>query len=187
MSEDATEPQLPAVLPAKPEGFTRRIATHLNFGSKGSSAVYDLFAPSGAQMPVHYMVQTGKGKKVTSQGFYFVHSEECLTWEQLRGRWVSYMKARARIIAAGKKPATVMKHANAESPLQMIVIYDRPKDLPNGFVARTWNVLPDKVIPGKLLGHDLASLEAARELVPHGFVNIGRNDDDDAKIVEVWL
>jgi hypothetical protein len=68
----------------------------------------------------------------------------------------------------------------------MVVIYERPADHPVGFVVRAWSVLPGKVIPAKLLGVDLPSIEAARELVPQGLVNVGRTDDDAACVVEAW-
>lgn len=70
--------------------------------------------------------------------------------------------------------------------LRMVVIYDRPRDLPTGFVVRVWTISRGMVVPGRLLGADLPTLEAARALVPAGLVNIGREPGDDAKIVEVW-
>lgn len=71
--------------------------------------------------------------------------------------------------------------------MKMVVIYDRPHDAPNGFLVRSWDVTGAIVVPGKLLGSDLGSLEAARACVPVGMVNIGRTAQDDPKIVEVWL
>jgi hypothetical protein len=47
-------------------------------------------------------------------------------------------------------------------------------------------VTPGKAVPARLLGCDLGTIEAARELVPAGLVNIGRRPEDDEKIVEVW-
>lgn len=68
----------------------------------------------------------------------------------------------------------------------MYVIYDKPADWPNGFVVRVWIVSRAIVVPGPVLGSDVATLEEARALVPVGHVNIGRNPEDDPTIVEVW-
>lgn len=73
--------------------------------------------------------------------------------------------------------------------LRMAVIYDRPTDLPGGFVVRFHSVGPDGLMStdAEPAGINLAHLKDARELIPDGMVNIGRTHDDDAKIVEVWV
>lgn len=183
----AESKQLPKTLPTSPDGFRRTMSLHLNYGSKGASAVFSVFAPDGTQLPITYAYRTGKGGVYESRGFYLDRGEECLTWEELRKRWPAWVKARARIAASGKSPENVMKHVTNEQPLEMFVIYDRPHDSPDGFFVRSWKVLPGIVAPGKAVGRDLQTLDDARALVPSGLVNIGRMDDDDAKIVEVWV
>lgn len=41
----------PAVLPEKPEGWTKRLQMHLNFGSAGGSAVYPNWSALRAAWP----------------------------------------------------------------------------------------------------------------------------------------
>jgi hypothetical protein len=175
--------ELPRTLPANPANWTRSCVMHLNFGRKGAAASFEIRDERGVRMPFSFGYHTGNG----TRGFYLPHSDDCLTWDELRKRWPAWIKARARITASGKSPDKVMKHVTKEHPLEMFVIYDRPKDAPGGFFVRSWQVLPGIIAPGKALGWDLPSLEDARALVPQGLVNIGRTPDDDAKIVEVWV
>ncbi|HZJ65907.1 MAG TPA: hypothetical protein VFD36_20510 [Kofleriaceae bacterium] len=71
--------------------------------------------------------------------------------------------------------------------LTMYVIYDRPHDSPGGFLVRTWTNVGTIIVPGKIVGEGLPTLDAARELVPPTHHNIGRQAGDDPKIVEVWI
>lgn len=68
-----------------------------------------------------------------------------------------------------------------------VVIYDRPADYPNGFLVRNWVIKAGMTIPGKVLGHSLATLDEARALVPEGMYCLGRMPDDEPQIVEVWI
>lgn len=70
--------------------------------------------------------------------------------------------------------------------MKIVTIHDRPHDAPAGFAVRHWTVAAGAVLPGKLI-HSLPTLDAARDLIPRGLVNIGRMPEDDAKIVEVWV
>lgn len=69
----------------------------------------------------------------------------------------------------------------------MAVIDATARDLVPGFAVRLWNVEPGIIVPGKLLGSGLSDVEAARELVPPGLVNIGTMPGDDPAICEVWV
>lgn len=71
--------------------------------------------------------------------------------------------------------------------LSMFVIYERPSDLPRGYAVQRWEVTRAGGMPRELLGANLPDLEAARELVPRGLYNLGRDLQDDPKIVEVWI
>lgn len=70
--------------------------------------------------------------------------------------------------------------------MKIVTIHDRPHDAPDGFAVRHWEVQPGIVTPGKLIA-PLPTLAAARDCVPSGLVNIGREPDDDISIVEVWV
>jgi hypothetical protein len=158
-----------------PAGYTQRIEA-----KSGSSQVWRMIDPQGRPMPITYVNHDG-GK---IHGYVLDGSDQLLpSWSVLRAVWPSYARTRARL-AAARRGLDVF-HATKPA-LPMVVIYDRPRDLPGGFAVRQWAVSPGVVAPVKLLGSDLLSLEAARELVPAGLVNIGRAPDDDPKIVEVW-
>jgi hypothetical protein len=91
---------------------------------------------------------------------------------------------------------------DAVTTLSMYVIYERPRDWPESFVVREWvqhrpevpkpepGTLAIAIIPPAEPGKIVAvrdTLEHARAAVPAGTVNVGREPDDDPKIVEVWL
>lgn len=70
--------------------------------------------------------------------------------------------------------------------LAMWVVYRNPLDHPDTFVVREWRVEGVRVTAQR--GAAFAdTLEEAREVVPAGHYNLGRNDHDDPVIVEVWV
>ena len=70
-----------------------------------------------------------------------------------------------------------------ENDLKMWVIYKNPKDLPNETVARLHTV--SKKATNQVLTGDLDSLR--ERFGSQGFVNIGRFENDDPCIIEVWI
>lgn len=157
------------------------MVSHLNCGSKGHVGTFAIFDEHGVEMPFHLGYSTAK--KDGYRGFFFYGSNVCLTWDELRQRYPAYVKTHARLVAAGKEI-----RPSDDKALPMVVIYDHPKDLPAGFVVRVWEVFGDgRAVHREKLGESLADLEAARQLVPAGMVNIGRTDDDDPVIAEVWI
>lgn len=72
--------------------------------------------------------------------------------------------------------------------LMLWVIYDHPKDAPRHYVLRPQFAGPG----GQIVPVDAAwassDPELLRELLrPLGLTNLGRHEDDDAKILEVWV
>lgn len=68
------------------------------------------------------------------------------------------------------------------------VVYNRPRDFPDKYVARRWDILRGQVEPVPTVEHLTAdSLDEIRRLVPPCLACLPRYDDDDASIVEVWL
>ena len=64
----------------------------------------------------------------------------------------------------------------------MIVIYDHPKDYPNSYVARIWDMnKPTNVVVKN------ESLDVLRSLIPSGMSCIKRHETDDPCIIEIWL
>lgn len=67
-------------------------------------------------------------------------------------------------------------------PLPLWVIYDRPTDMPNAFVARKWlNDVPTHEVL------QAGTLDGLRSLLPRGLHLLPRDPADDPKIVEVWI
>ena len=62
-------------------------------------------------------------------------------------------------------------------------IYDHPRDFPHNYVARRFE--GDKPTGDVMVGTDLSLMRRALEL--KGLVPLPRFQEDDAKIVEVWL
>lgn len=74
--------------------------------------------------------------------------------------------------------------------LTVWTIYDHPRDFPDSFVVRKWQVFGDRMHPvpmpdGQASLHE--SLEAARESLPRGLTCIPRSDEDDLTIHETWI
>jgi hypothetical protein len=74
-----------------------------------------------------------------------------------------------------------------EGALAIWVIYHRPKDYPDGYVLRCQYAMPDgTVVPDEHAWHG-ESLAAMRAIVPPGFVQMARHEDDEPHIVETWI
>jgi hypothetical protein len=67
------------------------------------------------------------------------------------------------------------------------IVYDHLKDFPDEYVARLWHFLPP---PARATPHLIASrsLNTLRDILfDEGYTCIGREPDDDPKIIEVWV
>ena len=97
-----------------------------------------------------------------------------------------------KFILSTSETGTHVVSAESEMPedgVSFFTIFERPRDYPNHFVVRRFDVhasLAGVVLPcGNPSLAD--SLEAARAAVPAGCANVGREPGDDAKIVESWM
>ena len=76
--------------------------------------------------------------------------------------------------------------AQPHSEISQWVIYDHPRDFPNSFVMRRWDVMANQMIATDEM--ELAdTLSEIRKKLPKGLFCIERYPDDDPCIVEVWL
>lgn len=77
--------------------------------------------------------------------------------------------------------------ANPHLVMSQWVIYDHPRDFPDKYVMRRWEIRQ----PAEIVATDdmaLANtLEEIRLSVPQGLYRLERFRDDDPSIVEVWL
>lgn len=66
--------------------------------------------------------------------------------------------------------------------MPMVVVYCRPRDYPNSYVARVFNGnRPTNVVIVK------DSLAEIRGALPDGMIRLGRDANDDPVIVETWI
>lgn len=71
---------------------------------------------------------------------------------------------------------------HTSNALEIWVIYDKPKDFPDHFVARKWlNDTPTQEV------RQSDSLEALRRMLPEGLYRQPRDKHDDLTIVESWF
>jgi len=79
----------PNQLPEKPEGWTRSLICHLNYGEDGGSATYSVKDADGQEMPFIYGYDT---RKPPVKGFKLPGEETVMTWAQLRARWADWLR-----------------------------------------------------------------------------------------------
>ncbi|MDB4930259.1 MAG: hypothetical protein JWM10_2743 [Myxococcaceae bacterium] len=66
------------------------------------------------------------------------------------------------------------------------VVLKRPSDADAAYLVRRWEVGPGATLVA-CEAHGAGSLRAARALLPHGLVCLGRAEHDDPVIAEVWV
>lgn len=69
-----------------------------------------------------------------------------------------------------------------QTAMPLITVYHDPADYPQKYVARLWDV--NKPTCYVALADSLREVRAA---IPAGMSNMGRSEQDDPSIVEVWL
>lgn len=68
-------------------------------------------------------------------------------------------------------------------PLAMWTVYKHPRDYPNSYVARLWNM--DQPTESVVVSPDLWSLR--KLLLEMNLIPMPRQEGDDPVIVEVWI
>jgi hypothetical protein len=91
-------------------------------------------------------------------------------------------EAAARIIAGIVK---AQHEAAANGALTIWTIYDRPKDHPDGFIARRFNVGPSVMRTEHTIAGDLEDLREG--FWKAGLMKVSRQDGDEPQIVESWV
>lgn len=77
-----------------------------------------------------------------------------------------------------------MKGTPPHPRLILYTIYERPKDFPDKFVVRAWEI-GRAPCPGKATAFN--TLEEARSAVPRGLYCLHRHPTDEPAIVESWI
>lgn len=87
-SEASTEIVKLTELPEKPTGWTKHLAAHFNYGSKGGAATYTIHDDKGRLTNVGYAYDTRKSKeRPRGESGFFVNGGELMTWDELRRRF----------------------------------------------------------------------------------------------------
>lgn len=71
--------------------------------------------------------------------------------------------------------------------LAVWVIYERPKDHPQGYVLRCQWVMKDKTIKLDHIAWYAKDADDLRSIVPPGLVRIGHQSNEDPCILETWI
>ncbi len=73
--------------------------------------------------------------------------------------------------------------------MNLYTIYDSPRDFPDTYIVRRWEVVDNEKEPVArevfMVDKDLDKIRA--ELQKKGLLAFQRDEDDDAKIVETWI
>lgn len=77
-------------LPESPAGWSRRMTLHLNYGSDGGAATFDIYDPDDKKTPIGYQYDTRKGGLT---GFTLPGVEGVMTWPELRAKWPEWKAA----------------------------------------------------------------------------------------------
>jgi hypothetical protein len=89
-------------------------------------------------------------------------------------------------------PVVLSSRASRAEPdrIRHWVIYRNPSDYPGKFVVREWTIAfgdnPEPT-PSATVTAIKDTIDEARTFVPNGYVNIGRMQNDDPAIFEVWI
>lgn len=79
-------------LPENPFGWTKKLAVHYNYGSKGGAATYNIYDKEGRRTNVGYGYDTRKSKECPhGESGFFVHGSELMPWPELRRRYAELM------------------------------------------------------------------------------------------------
>jgi hypothetical protein len=81
-------------LPETPSGWTKHMAVHYNYGSKGGAATYTIRDEQGRQTNVGYGYDTRKSKECPrGESGFFVNGSELMSWAELRRRFTELTQA----------------------------------------------------------------------------------------------
>lgn len=75
-------------LPERPNGWTKHLAVHYNYGSKGGAATYTIKDEKGRLTNIGYAYDTRKSKGAPrGESGFFVNGSDLMSWAELRRRF----------------------------------------------------------------------------------------------------
>jgi len=77
---------------------------------------------------------------------------------------------------------TGFSNGPTERRLPLWVVYDKPADMPEKFVARKWYL--DQPTSDVVEG---ATLDEVRGRLPRGLIRVAKHPSDEQHIVEMWV
>lgn len=81
----------PDTLPEKPDGFTRQLGMHMNFGRGRGAASYKILDPEKRLMPFGYQYDTRDGGLT---GFTVPGRDGVMAWAELVAYWPEYLQSK---------------------------------------------------------------------------------------------
>lgn len=82
--------------------------------------------------------------------------------------------------------SSVATNEGDQQLLSIWTLYERPRDYPEGYIARRFEVRPGSSVATDDI-RTAPTLDALRKALPKGLYCIQRNPEDDPVIVETWL
>ena len=78
---------------------------------------------------------------------------------------------------------------NKPDVLQTWTIFRHPRDYPNSYVVRRFDIVPGSREPvPSMYPHAIGpTLEAVRQTIPPGLMRFDRHPMDEPQIVEIWM
>lgn len=71
--------------------------------------------------------------------------------------------------------------------MKQYVLYDHPDDFPDHYIVREWNIEEGRIAPKGIFARN-KSLVFLMELMLHeGMIFMNRSEEDDPKILGVWI
>lgn len=71
--------------------------------------------------------------------------------------------------------------------LSLWTIYARPRDFPDGFVARRWDIVTGQAVDTQIVMCSDTLDWLRDQMLDMGLTLIGRSETDEPQIVETWI
>lgn len=118
----------PDALPEHPEGWTRRLGIHLNFGGGKGGASYAIHNEAGEQ--IEHLAYQYDTRKDGYSGFTLPDVERALTWAELREEWPKFLERRRVAALTASCQAPTIAAQPERTPMETRLYYVKSKEKP---------------------------------------------------------
>lgn len=88
MTQTTEDFHYPLALPERPQGWSKHLRAHLNFGGAGSTATYMIRDDQDRRVPIGYQYDTREGG---ISGFTLAGIIQPMTWSELHDIWPHWL------------------------------------------------------------------------------------------------